>query len=143
MPAGGCLATKIVVSTICKSQTRAATALRRHLAASDLAAGRPAGRGGISLRRLARGSGTVVVADAAARAARRVSLPVPHDVGVRGLAGAAREAAGARLSTRGRGIRRTSSVLERQLDNLRGPRRSRRSGALRTRVEGAARVRTP
>src|SRR6266566_3724026 len=114
MRAGGFLATTVRVSTICKSQTRAATALRRHLAASDLAAGRPAGRGGISLRRLARSRGTVVVADAAARTARRVSLPVPHDVGVRGLAGAAREAAGARLSASGRGFRRTSSVLERR-----------------------------
>src|SRR5437660_10038441 len=97
----------VQVSMICKSQTRGAAALVGDLPASDLVAERQARRGGVPIRRLARSRRPVVVAGPAARAARRVRLSVPHDLGVRGLAGAARGAGRAGFTGGDPGLRRT------------------------------------
>ena len=68
---------KPLVSTV---KHREAAALSRNLPAPDVASGRPARRRGVPLRRLARGRGTVVVADAArsgrpTSSARRTARP--------------------------------------------------------------------
>ena len=72
-------------------------------------------RRGLRVRRLARRRRPVLVAGAAARAARRSRLAVPRPVGLRRLAGAARRARRARLERRGRALRRAPPVLERRL----------------------------
>src|SRR4051794_28571727 len=94
------------VSMICESQTRtdATAAFRRDPPPPDVAARRQAGRGGIPLRGLARGGRSIVVAGAAARTPGRPRIALPHDLGVRGLAGPARGAACARLDRGARGL---------------------------------------
>src|SRR5438876_5100897 len=88
-----------------------ATAFSRNPAASDVAAERQARRGRISLRRLARRRGAVVVAGAAARAAGRVRLALRLAVGVRGLAGPAGASGRARLGRGGRPVPGAGVVL--------------------------------
>src|SRR5205814_684696 len=116
------------VSTICKSQTNATVTCVRLVLAPDLAAGRPAGRGGIPVRGLARGRGAVVVAGPAARPAGRVRLAVPYGVCVRGVAAAARRAASARIAGGARGLRRAPPVLERRVGTIRRAGRDRGAG---------------
>ena len=65
-------------------------AIERRPAASHLAAVRPPGRRAYALRRLAGRGGPALVADAAARPARRAPLALQGALGVRGLARAAR-----------------------------------------------------
>ena len=60
------------------SNRHAPAAFSRNPPASDVASRRAARRGGVPLRRLARGRRAVVVAGSAARAAGRVRLAVPH-----------------------------------------------------------------
>ena len=75
------------------------------------------GREALRVRRLARGRGAVVVADAAAGAARPARLAVQVGVGVRGVAGAAGLAAGAgdarRTSSTSASATRTGSTTGR------------------------------
>ena len=120
---------------------REAAARVRDPAPPDLAPRRQARRRGVPVRRLARGGGAVVVADAAARAAGRVPLAVPIAVGVRRVPGTARGAGRAGDADGDRRLRRASSVLDRRVGALRRRRRDRRPGAVRARVERAARVR--
>ena len=96
---------------------------------------------GVPFRRLARRRRSVVVADLAARAARRVRLSVRVAVGVRRLARAPREAVRPRHRRRDRGLRRAPSVLDGSVGALRRRGRDRRPGALRAGVGSTARVR--
>src|SRR5262249_2231688 len=64
--------------------------LERRAAPPDLSARGTAGRGGVPVRRLARRGRPIVVAGAAARAARRAPLAVPVGVGLRVLGGTPR-----------------------------------------------------
>src|SRR3954454_25394260 len=80
--------------TCCSNSTTLAPhetpSLGRDLPSPDVPSRGPARRGRVSVRRLARGGRAVVVAGAAARAAGRGRIPVPRDLGVRGLAQAPR-----------------------------------------------------
>ena len=126
---------------VCVGWPLEAAALLRDPAPSDVAPRRAAGRRGVPVRRLARGGGAVVVADAPARAAGRVPLAVRVAVGVCRVsrpAGEARRAGDADGDGR---LRRAAPVLDRRVGALRAGRRDRGSGAVRARVDRAARVR--
>ena len=126
---------------ICKSQTRATAALLRNLPASDLAARGSSRRRCVPFRRLARGCGAVLVAGAAARAARRIRLAVPRDVGVCGSPLLLAEPDGAGLGARDRGLRGAPPVLDRRVGAVRRTERARGPGPVRAGVDGAPRLR--
>ena len=126
---------------ICKSQTRATAAHLRNLLAPDLLAGGSPGCGRVPFRRLARGCRAVLVAGAAARAARRIRLAVPCRLGICRLAVAARRAVGPGDRTRDCRLRRAPSVLDRRMGAVRRTERARGPGPVRARVDGASRVR--
>ena len=96
---------------------------------------------GLRLGRLARRCRPGVVADAAARSARPLRLALQGGLRVRGVAGAAGRAGRAGVEGRGARLPRARGRLDRGLGALRRPRRGRRPGPLRARVDGAARLR--
>src|SRR5579862_1082928 len=98
---------------------RGALAFGRHPPPSDLASVREAGPRRLPIRRLACGRRPVVVADAAARATRRIRLAVPLAVGIRRLLAAPRPAGREGHGRRGGGLRRAASVLDGRLGALR------------------------
>src|SRR5947207_677197 len=115
------------------------SAFSRNPAASDVAAERQARRGRVSLRRLARRSGAVVVAGAAARAAGRVRIAVRVAVRVRRLTRSPGRSGRARLERGDRSVPGAGGVLGARLGGVR--RLARGSGAVRARVVRAAPLR--
>ena len=124
------------LSQVDETQTR-----QRSPAASDVAARRPARRGGVPLRRLARGGRPVVVAGAAARPARRRRLAVQRRVGVRRLAALLAEPRARVTAAEVEDFVARHPFWTRRLGSLRRQGRARRPGSLRARVERAARLR--
>ena len=119
-----------------------ATSTNQRLAtASHLVAGREAWRIRVCVRRLARGRGPVVVADAAPRAPQSPALALQGGVRLRGVARVPGRARRAGVGRRARGLPGPQRLLDRRLGRVR--RRDagdQRPGALRARVDGAARV---
>ena len=109
--------------------------------APHLTALRTAGSGRVRLGRLAGLGRPDVVADAAARAARRARLALQVGVRVRGLAEAARGARGAGERGRAARLPRARRGLDRGLAGVRRRGRDRRPGPLRPRVARAAGLR--
>src|SRR5947208_2450566 len=113
--------------------------LERDSAPSDLAAGRPPWRRCLPLRRLAGRGGAVLVAGAAARPTRSVSLAVQVEVGLRGLAGIPGFAFCTGFGWGGFGLCRPARVLGWRLGPVRRRTpRGRGPGAVRPRVGGSA-----